>query len=346
MVIIENLRNIKTTRIPVWFMRQAGRYLPEYQEIRKKAGDFFSMCYNPKLASEVTLQPIRRFDLDAAIIFADILVVPHALGINIEFNKGPVVEQVFNDSNRFNAILKNLNNFHLSEKVAAILETIALTKSRLPESVALIGFAGSPFTVATYIIEGGSSRDFSYVKKAIIINKERFNTLINILTDATIIYLKEQIKAGAQIIKLFDSWASVLYGDNYLEYIIKPTNKIISAIREDYPNVPIICFPRGSGLNYLDFGKSVDCNALALDEAVPLDFILSKLQNIPNKVLQGNFSNYTLAYGNIDQIAIEAKKVITTFNTKPFIFNLGHGILPETKIENVEALMGEIRSWS
>ena len=322
---------------PIWLMRQAGRYLPEYKQIRKNAGSFLDMCYNPELAAEVTLQPIRRFGFDAAIIFSDILVVPHALGVGLSFEEGtgPVLEKI--DSREK---IENLKRENIESKLKPVFEAIKIVRKSLPEETALIGFAGAPWTVATYMIEGRGSKDFSGVKKFAFSNSEDFNTLISLLTDVTIDYLIMQIEAGAEIIKIFDSWAGVLAENEFDNWVIKPIKKIIEQLKKKYPQVPVIAFPKGAGISYEKFIRETNPDAIAVDYTVPVKWIKDNLQK--KKTVQGNLDPSILV-GDKKRLVEEIKKIKEELCGGPFIFNLGHGILPYTPIENVEILIKTVR---
>ncbi len=332
--VLLNNKNYKNP--PIWIMRQAGRYLPEYLEIRSKIDNFLDLCYNPKLASEVTLQPIKRFNFDAAIIFSDILTVVDAIGIKVEFLKshGP---KISNFNPEFDLSKLKLNN--IKNHLQPVFEAISLTKSKLPNDKSLIGFSGAPWTLASYIIEGGGSKNFEKTRKFAIKNQLLFKELIDILTKSIIEYLFYQIEAGADIIKIFDSWAGILPEFEFLEWVIKPNKEIVNNIKEKYPNIPIICFARNSGTMLTDFAENVNCQGLAIDQNFSRKWIIDNIQNNSNKVIQGNLDNYLLAFGSQENIKKEVDDILEKFNKKPFIFNLGHGILPETPIKNVEFLM-------
>lgn len=334
------LKKEKFSNPPIWIMRQAGRYLPEYRAIRSDVKNFLELCYNPKLASEVTLQPIRRFDFDAAIIFSDILVIPDALGIKVEFvkNEGPKLEAL---TNQFD--LKKLKINHIEKHLSPVFEALELTKSQLSKDKALIGFSGSPWTLATYICEGGGSKHFDIVKELMIRDEKFFSELIEILTESIITYLSLQIKAGADVVKLFDSWAGVLSEDQFRKWVINPTKKIVKEIRLRHPQTPIICFPKGVGALYENFAREIDCNAIAVDQNLPRNWIKNNLQKDLGIVVQGNLDNYLLAFGNKQRIEKEVLEILKTFGEHPFVFNLGHGILPETPIENVELVVKLVR---
>ncbi len=329
---------------PIWIMRQAGRYLPEYREVRSSVKNFLELCYTPELACEVTLQPIRRFGFDAAIIFSDILVLPEALGIKVEFIEGigPKLQRISNSSE-----LKHLNINNVNSHLRKVYEAIELTKIRLDLEFNgekdLIGFSGSPFTLACYMIEGGGSKDFSLVRKAAICNEEFFLELINILSESVIQHVSNQIEAGVNVVKLFDSWAGILPPHQLKKWVLEPTKKIVSEIRKKYPTIPIICFPRGIGTMYEEFVHSVNPHGLAIDQNISHDFVKSNLQTKTDVIIQGNLDNFLLAFGSKKEIEKEVLTILKELGSRPFIFNLGHGILPETPIENVEFLTKLIR---
>ena len=325
---------------PIWIMRQAGRYLPEYMKTRSQIDNFLDLCYNPKLACEVTLQPIKRFEFDSAIIFSDILVIPDALGVKVDFikNHGPKLAKFDLENDLKNLKIANINN-HLKN----VYEAISLTRSKLSNDKALIGFCGAPWTLACYMIEGGGSKNFDKVREMALKNEKLFAELIEILTESLKIYLTSQIKAGADIIKIFDSWAGVLPPSQIQKWIIDPAKKIVNYLKENHPEIPVIYFPKAIGVNYEKFAQEVDCQALALDQNLEKNWAKKYLQQNLNKTIQGNLDNFLLAFGDKKDIEKEVRNILDTFNDKPFIFNLGHGILPQTPIENVELILKIIR---
>ena len=325
---------------PIWIMRQAGRYLPEYMKTRSQIDNFLDLCYNPKLACEVTLQPIKRFEFDSAIIFSDILVIPDALGIKVDFvkNHGPKLAKFDLEKDLKNLKITNINN-HLQN----VYEAISLTRSKLANDKALIGFCGAPWTLACYMIEGGGSKNFDKVREMALKNEELFGELIEILTESLKIYLTSQINAGADIIKIFDSWAGVLPPSQIQKWIIEPAKKIVNYLKENHPEIPVIYFPKAIGVNYEKFAQEVDCQALELDQNLEKNWAKKYLQQDLNKTIQGNLDNFLLAFGDKKAIENEVRNILDTFNDKPFIFNLGHGILPQTPIENVELILKIIR---
>jgi uroporphyrinogen decarboxylase len=336
---ILNKKNIDSIP-PIWIMRQAGRYLPEYRQTRSQIDNFLDLCYNPELACEVTLQPIKRFEFDAAIIFSDILVIPDALGIKVDFvkNHGPKLAEFDLQKD-----LKNLNLEKIDEKLNKVYEAISLTRSRLDNDKALIGFCGAPWTLACYIIEGGGSKNFDKVREIALREEKLFGDLIKILTESLKKYLSNQIKAGADIVKIFDSWAGVLTPQQIEKWVIKPTQEIVEYLKNNHPQTPVICFPKSIGLNYEDFAREVDCQCLAIDQNLKISWAKDVLQENHHKVLQGNLDNFLLAFGDKKDIEKEVRKILENFHNKAFIFNLGHGILPQTPIENVELVLKIIR---
>lgn len=326
---------------PIWVMRQAGRYLEEYRQIRQNVTNFLDLCYNPKLASEVTLQPITRFNFDCAIIFSDILVIPDALGIKVEFIKGqgPKLQKIDE-----NFDLNQLDKTKIKTYLKPVFNALELTRENLDTNKSLIGFSGSPFTLACYMIEGGGSKNFENTRRIMNQNPEFFQKLINILSEAIIEYLQLKIDHGADIIKLFDSWAGILPASDIDRWVIKPNNKISSTLKQNNPNVPIICFPKGIGVNYLEFSQKVNCDVLSLDQTLNRNWVKQNLQISQDKIIQGNLDNYLLAFGNKEQIKNEVEDILQTFGSKAFIFNLGHGILPQTPVSNVELVIDIVRS--
>jgi uroporphyrinogen decarboxylase len=326
-------------RPPVWLMRQAGRYLPEYRKVRAQVPGFLDLCYTPELAVEVTLQPIRRYALDAAIIFSDILVVPDALGQVVAFREGegPVLEPVRNDAD-----VARLAPARIHERLAPVYETVRLLAATLPKEVALIGFAGAPWTVATYMVEGGTSRNHHQVQLWAYRDPAGFAKLIDCLVAATIEYLSAQIVAGVEIVQLFDSWAGVLPEPAFRRWVVEPTARIVAVLRQRHPQVPIIGFPRGAGLLYPGYFTATGVSAVSLDTTVPLAFAHDTLQKIG--VVQGNLDPLLLVAGGAAMNAA-TRAILGALATGPFVFNLGHGIVPETPPEHVAELVALLRSF-
>ena len=322
---------------PVWLMRQAGRYLPEYRELRQRAPSFLDFCFSPELAAEATLQPIRRFGFDAAILFSDILVVAHGLGQEMVFREGegPVLEPVRGASE-----LRRLSLDELPARVAPVYETVDRVAGMLPPETALIGFAGSPWTVASYMVEGGGSRDFAQVKTWAFADPEGFGTLIDLLVEASVIYLSGQIAAGAEAVQLFDSWAGVLPEREFRRWVIAPTRRIVQALRKTHPKVPVIGFPRGAGLMYRAYFSETGVTALGLDPTVPPAIARKTLQSIG--AVQGNLDPLLLVSGGA-AMAESVTAIRRALGDGPFVFNLGHGIVPETPVEHVAELVALLR---
>ncbi len=324
---------------PVWLMRQAGRYLPEYRATRAQAKDFLDLCFTPDLAVEVTLQPIRRYGFDGAIMFSDILVLPHALGQRVWFEEGagPRLEPL-----REIADIARLNPDGLHDKLAPVYETLRGLRRELPQETALIGFAGAPWTVASYMIEGQTSRDFATAKTWAYRAPEEFSRLIDILIASTSDYLIAQIEAGAEVVQLFDSWAGVWPEAALRRWCLKPATEIVRRVKQAYPEVPIILFPRGAGLLYEAFAAEAGAEGLSLDTTVPLDWARERLQG--RAVLQGNLDPLLLIAGGT---ALEAgvTKILETLGNGPLIFNLGHGITPQAPPQHVEQLVAQVRGW-
>jgi len=323
---------------PIWMMRQAGRYLPEYKATRAQAGDFLSLCYNPELAAEVTLQPIRRYGFDAAILFADILLLPQALGADLWFvtGEGPRLSTITTASEL--AALKPAAD--VNDHLSPIYETIKILSKALPVETTLIGFAGSPWTVATYMIAGQGTPDQGPAHALKDENRAVFDGLIDIITDATIVYLSAQIDAGAEVIKLFDSWAGSLKGDDFQRYSIAPMRKITSALKAAYPPVPIIAFPRGAGEAYKGLHAAIGADCIALDDGVSADWAAKNVQT--GGCVQGNLASSQMVTGG-DALVVETRKIVDALAGGPHIFNLGHGITPDADPENVQLMIDTVR---
>ncbi len=325
-------------RPPIWFMRQAGRYLQEYRDTRKRAGSFLELCYNSELATEVTLKPIDRFGFDAAILFADILLILDALGVKVQFieGQGPSLDPVKNKKD-----IERINNAgKIHEKLFPVYETVKKLKKQLPKDVPLIGFAGAPWTLATYLINGKGEQGSLTAKKFLIENNEEFEEIINLLTDATIEYLIMQIKSGADVIKIFDSWAGALNADMVLRYSLNPIKKIVSEIKKKHPNIPFIVFPRSVNTIYSDFSNEEYFDVLAIDQFLDRKWIANNIQ--PKKIIQGNLDPIFLTQSK-EVLFQELKKITEDFKTYPYVFNLGHGITPDAKVENVELVVDYIK---
>ena len=326
-------------RTPVWFMRQAGRYLPEYKRLRSTEKTFLDLCFNSDKAAKISLQPIERFDLDFIILFSDILVVPHALGQFVDFkeNVGPVLEPI---KNKHDLDFKNLaKNLMILDPV---FKTIKIIKKNNKEKN-LIGFCGGPFTVLTYMIEGGTSESHQKVKTKIKKEKSELLEIIEILVEFSSMYLIEQIKSGANIVKIFESWAGLLDNELYFDFIIKPNKKIVENIKTVFPDIPVACFPRKSESKILQFIENVDCDIISLDESFPEELLeIAKEKSI---VLQGNLNPNLLVKGG-KKMEEKVKKILLRFKQNRHIFNLSHGILPQTPIVNVQKTIKLIREFN
>ena len=329
----------RPTSPPVWLMRQAGRYLPEYREVRAQAGGFLDLCYNPELAAEVTMQPIRRYGFDAAILFSDILVVPDALGQYVTFQEGegPKLTRLETPND-----IGKLSTSWMEQRLQPVYETVQILSKALPPDVALIGFAGAPWTVATYMLEGGSSRDFHRSKLWAMQDPNSFQDLIDLLVEATSSYLIEQIARGAECVQLFDSWAGVHSEAEFARWVIAPARTIVERIRARYDDVPIIGFPRGGGLLLERYAQETGVTALGLDTTVPPSWAAKVLQ--PRLPVQGNLDPLALIAGG-EALDRATDAVLSTLGHGRLIFNLGHGIDKSTPPDNVERLMDRIRAF-
>ena len=324
---------------PIWMMRQAGRYLPEYRATRAKAGDFLSLCYNSELAAEVTLQPIRRYGFDAAILFADILLLPQALGADLWFEggEGPRLSTIATMAGV--QALKPADAIH--DHLAPIYETLRILTRELPRETTLIGFAGAPWTVASYMIAGRGTKDQGPAHALKSADRATFQALIDRITDATIAYLSMQVQAGAEVIKLFDSWAGSLKGQDFTDFAVKPAATIIAALKSRHPTVPIIAFPREAAQGYIGFAKTTGADCVALDNSVTPEWAAEHVQ--PSGCVQGNLAPDHMVTGG--QPLIDAtRRVVQAFRNGPHIFNLGHGITPDANPDNVSLMIETVRS--
>lgn len=340
--LISTLRNRTSDNRPAWMMRQAGRYLPEYRKTREQAGSFLDLCYTPKLAEEVTLQPLRRFEFDAAIVFADILLVPHALGQDVSFREGegPVLDPV-TSIGAVNALSQGKLDAHL----APIYETLDRLSSSLPSDVTLIGFCGAPWTVATYMIEGGTSRDRKSARTAAwaALNDQDhwFSVLMDMLVASSARYLIGQVKAGAEVLQIFETWALDLPPSLFERFCVQPIAEIVRQVKSVHPEVPIICFPRGTSATASMFCDHVGCAGYGCDAGA--DLSLLEAPETRSFVTQGNLDPICLLHGG-DALDAEVEKIVRQTRPGHHIFNLGHGILPETPIENVDQMLSALRT--
>lgn len=324
---------------PMWFMRQAGRYLPEYRKLRAQAGSFLDLCYNPELASEVTLQPVRRFDLDAAILFADILLIPQALGQELRFveGEGPRLSPTVSE--------KDLDDFRkrdVHETLSPVYETVAKTKAALGSDKALIGFAGAPWTVATYMLAGGPMKDPAALRRRFYEDHDFIMGLIDVLCEKTVEYLIAQIDAGADAVQLFDTWASGLPAPVLDAVSVRPLDRIAGQIKKARPGVPVILFPKGVGEKLSEYGLLRNCDGVGIDYAMDPSWARTHLPG--RVVVQGGLDPLLVVAGGAP-MERAAETYLKLFHDVPYIFNLGHGFIPETPPENVAALVKFVRSY-
>ncbi|MDP9138308.1 MAG: uroporphyrinogen decarboxylase [Pseudomonadota bacterium] len=326
-------------RRPVWLMRQAGRYLPEYREVRATAGSFLALCDSPKLAMEVTLQPLRRFDLDAAIVFADILLIPRALGSRLEFREqeGPVLSPV-----RSQADVDGLGEADGLAGLDPVLETLRLVRALLPSNQALIGFCGAPWTVASYMIEGGTSEERLLSRRLACERPVWFGELLARLTTASAEYLARQCEAGADVLQIFDSWAGDLPESLHEELVFGPVRRVVQEVRRRVGPVPIIGFARGIGAAHLGFAKNCGLNAVSVEPSVPLQWLRDEV--VPHAVVQGNLDPLVLAGGG-EALKSAVRRIVATLPPHSHVMNLGHGVRQETPPEHVGELVASVRRW-
>ncbi|MCC7016277.1 MAG: uroporphyrinogen decarboxylase [Rhodospirillales bacterium] len=336
---IEVLKGRRLAPPPWWLMRQAGRYLPEYRELRNRAKDFLEFCYRPELAVEATLQPLRRFGMDAAILFSDILVIPDALGQKLEFreNEGPVLEPIASNQD-----FARLEPENIHRRLAPVYETLRRLAGEIPAGVALIGFAGAPWTVAVYMVEGQGGSERRKIRDWFRRRPADGETLLALLADTTIEYLSRQIESGAEAVQLFDSWAGGLEEAEFRRFVIAPTGRIVAALKKRHPGIPVIGFPRGAASRYPEYARDTGVDAVGLDGAVEPAWAVREIG--ARAALQGNLDNRVLVAGGA-RLAGEARRVLEGFRGRPHVFNLGHGVLPETPPEHVAELAQIIRAW-
>lgn len=316
---------------PVWMMRQAGRYLPEYRELREEKGSFLDLVYDPEAAAEITLQPLRRFDLDAAILFSDILIVPFAIGQNLTFvaGEGPRLTPPL-----ANAGIDDLTAY--SARLDPIYQTVAKVRERLPDGVTLIGFAGAPWTVATYMVAGQGSREQAEARRLAYGDKGRFEAIIERIEAVTFDYLSQQVEAGSEALQLFDSWAGSLAPSEFEQWVIAPTARLVSRLRERYPDVPIIGFPKGAGGKLPAYVRETGVTAVGLDETVDPVWAAKALPDgLP---VQGNLDPLALIAGG-EPLSDAVRRILDALAGRPHIFNLGHGIQQDTPIAHVDQLL-------
>lgn len=328
--VLDALHGKVQKQVPFWLMRQAGRYLPEYRELRQKVGSFLGMAFNPDHATEITLQPIRRFDMDAAIVFSDILVVPYAMGQTLDFvaGEGPQLGPLDIDALAYQ-----------SQKLDPVFETLRRLRRALSPEKTLIGFAGAPFTVACYMVDGDSADDFLKTKQLAFKDPARFDRLIDKLVDATVSYLADQARAGADAVQIFDSWSGLLPEPYFTRWVTEPTKKIVQQLQKVAPGLPVIGFPRGSGIHCKNYAIQTGVNAVGIDTQTPLDWAFGQCGNT---CLQGNLDPVLLLTGG-KPMEDAVKRILDTARGRPFIFNLGHGIIKETPPDHVAQLARIIR---
>ncbi len=322
---------------PLWFMRQAGRYLPEYRDVRNTVPSFLDLCLTPKLAAEVTLQPLRRFAIDASIVFSDILIVPFALGQDVRFveGEGPKLAPISDGE-----ALSRLDQTSALGRLVPVYETVERVVAELPAAVPLIGFCGAPWTVATYMVEGAGSKDQARARELAYREPETFQALIDMLVETSSAYLVGQIEAGCRAVQIFDSWSGSLPADAFSRWCIEPTRAIVSRVKARHPHIPIIAFPRGAGPSSVRYAKETGVDGIGCDTSLPTDWIRDRLQtSLP---VQGNLDPVLLCAGG-PQLDRGVRSILDTLGRGPFIFNLGHGILPQTPIAHVERLVALVK---
>ena len=344
-LLLRALKGEQTERPPVWLMRQAGRYLPEYHVTRDAAGGMLGLCNSPEHAVEVTLQPIRRFGLDGAILFADLPQLAAALGQTLEYvdGEGPTLSPPIRSAED---IARHLSLSNLHEALAPIYETVRGLAVALPADVTLIGYAGAPWTVATYLVEGrgGGATDHAIIRQWALADPEGFQPLIDMLTTAAIEFLDRQIQAGAEAVQLFESWAGILPEPAFQCWCVEPVAAIIKALKARHPSVPVIAFPRAAGLLYERYVAQVPADCIGLDNTVPLGWAAAKIQGELGRCIQGNLDPQLLVAGG-GALTTEVDRILRAATGGPFVFNLGHGIPKTTPPEHVAALVAQVQAW-
>ena len=338
MIFIDACLKKPTPYTPVWMMRQAGRYLPEYMRVRSAAGDFLSLCKDYKKASEVTIQPVEILGVDAAILFSDILVVPLEMGMDLKFVQGE--GPVFSDPIKTKDDLDRLDVQKSIKNLDYVYDTIKLTRENLAQDKALIGFCGAPWTIATYMIEGGGTKTYAVSKKLLYSNPEFMHQILAKVTAALIGYMKEQIKAGVNAVQIFDSWAAALEEQAYFEFGFSYINKIVDSVKAEFPHIPVIVFPKGIS-GYLD-KISGNFDVFGVDWSTPIELAKEKLS--PRYVLQGNMEPTRLYSKKAIDEGVD--KILSTMKGAPHIFNLGHGILPDVPVENAKYFIKAVQTRS
>lgn len=336
-LLLDTLNGTRCSQVPLWLMRQAGRYLPEYRYLREEKGGFLAMAYDSEAACEITLQPIDRFGFDGAILFSDILIVPHALGQDLEFlaGEGPKLSPRLVDS-ALGTLTRDPSRYE------PIYETVRLCSKRLSQKVTMLGFAGSPWTVATYMVAGEGSRDQHEARALAYRDPAVLQAIIDAIVDETILYLSGQINAGAEAVQLFDSWAGSLAPSEFERWVIAPNARIVSALAQKHPDTPIIGFPKGAGEKLPEYARETGVNAVGVDETLDPVWVSRELP--AGMPVQGNLDPLLLLSGS-DELERRAKAILEAFADRPHVFNLGHGIDRRTPIENVERLIATVRNW-
>lgn len=336
-LLLDTLNGKRGARVPLWLMRQAGRYLPEYRALREEKGGFLAMAYDSEAACEITLQPIDRFGFDGAILFSDILIVPHAMGQHLEFlaGEGPRLSPPLVD-----AVLEGLTPY--PSRYDPIYETVRRCRQRLPEGVTMLGFAGSPWTVATYMVAGEGSRDQHEARALAYRDPAKLDAILDAIVGETIEYLSGQIEAGAEAVQLFDSWAGSLAPDEFERLVIAPNAAIVSALRDRHPATPIIGFPKGAGEKLSAYARETGVQAVGVDETLDPQWVARELP--AEMPVQGNFDPLLLLAGS-DRLETRTRFILEAFADRPHVFNLGHGIDRRTPIAHVERLIATVRAF-
>jgi uroporphyrinogen decarboxylase len=338
-MLLQAFRSGALARPPFWFLRQAGRYLPEYRELRQKEPDFLRFCYTPELTVEAALQPLRRYRPDAVILFSDILVIADAIGCQVDFveKEGPRLQPVRREQE-----IEELESERAEEHLLPVFQAVRRLRESVPEEIALIGFAGAPWTVAVYIVEGRGGGEAEIVRCLAYKAPETFEKLIKVIVDATVVFLIRQIQFGADVVMLFDSWAGLLPETQFRRWVIEPTAEIVRQVRAAHPGVPVIGFPRGAGARYPEYIAGTGVDGVNLDATVPLRWARDELQK--DCLIQGNLDNHLLVAGGC-ALEAEAERILQELGRGRLIFNLGHGILPQTPPENVARVAAYLRAW-
>ncbi|AKM11188.1 uroporphyrinogen decarboxylase [Croceicoccus naphthovorans] len=337
-LLLDTLKGTNSSRRPLWLMRQAGRYLPEYRELRSEKGGFLALVYDSEAAAEITLQPLKRFGFDGAILFSDILIVPYAMGQDLQFlaGEGPHLSPRLADST-----LASLEM--VPERLSPIYRTVELCREQLSPGVTMLGFAGSPWTVATYMVNGEGSRDQHETRAMAYGDPAAFGAIIDAISDVTVEYLIGQAKAGAEAVQLFDSWSGSLAPDEFERWVIAPTAGIVDRFKAACPDVPVIGFPKGAGEKLAAYARETGIDAVGVDETI--DPVWAARELPANMPVQGNLDPLLLLSGG-QRLEDRVRYVLDCFADRPHVFNLGHGIGKETPIAHVETLLDAVRGWS